>query len=261
MGNQPPFRPDELLTPPMQGTAFVHFLQREKTRKYPAAPPFLHALIRGELSIEQLRMWVQDLYPYWNEGLVFATGAVYIKTNDEPSRTQMLRRMVDLEGKEVVNDLTGATTPAYEELWLRFGEGIGLERDEVLEWQQFTRTYFSMRTLMTYSRYWDWTWLDGVATWYAADLFWREHYAAVRQALLDRYGVAPDSLEFFDVLLSDLATHLPWEEQGLAYWACTTERQLTAARAFRERLDIEYQLLFALNEARAAERLPFQVPA
>ena len=29
------------------------------------------------------------------------------------------------------------------------------------------------------------------------------------------------------------ATHLPWEEEALAYWACTTERQLTAARAFR----------------------------
>ena len=261
MGNQPPFRPDELLTPPMQGTTFVHFLQREKTRKYPSAPPFLHALVRGELSIEQLRMWVQDLYPYWNEGLVFATGAVYIKTNDEPSRTQMLRRMVDLEGKEVVNDLTGATTPAYEELWLRFGEGIGISREEVLEWRQFTRTYFSMRTLMTYSRYWDWTWLDGVATWYAADLYWREYYGAARQALVDRYGVAEHALEFFDVLLGDLATHLPWEEEALAYWACTTERQLTAARAFRERLDIEYQLLFALNDARTAERLPFQVPA
>ena len=78
---------------------------------------------------------------------------------------------------------------------------------------------------------------------------------------MDRYGVAPDALEFFDVLLSDLATHLPWEEEALAYWACTTERQLTAARAFRERLDIEYQLLVALNEARTAERLPFQVPA
>ena len=261
MGNQTPFRPDELMAPPMQGTAFVHFLRREKTRKYPAAPPFIQALCRGELTMDQVWMWVKDLYPYWGDGLAYATGAIYIKTNDEPLRTHMLRRMVDVEGKDTVADLTDWTTPAYEELWFRFGEGIGLSRGEVLEWPQFTRTFFSMRTLMTYSRYWDWTWLDGIATWYAADLYWREHYGAARQALSTKYGVADHALEFFDVLLEDVSSHVSWEEEGLAYWACTTERQLTAARAFRERLDIEYQLLLALNVARTSERLPFQTPA
>ncbi len=261
MGNQTPFRPDELMAPPMQGTAFVHFLRREKTRKYPAAPPFIQALCRGELTMDQVWMWVKDLYPYWGDGLAYATGAIYIKTNDEPLRTHMLRRMVDVEGKDTVADLTDWTTPAYEELWFRFGEGIGLSRGEVLEWPQFTRTFFSMRTLMTYSRYWDWTWLDGIATWYAADLYWREHYGAARQALSTKYGVADHALEFFDVLLEDVNSHVSWEEEGLAYWACTTERQLTAARAFRERLDIEYQLLLALNVARTSERLPFQTPA
>ena len=190
MGNQTPFRPDELMAPPMQGTAFVHFLRREKTRKYPAAPPFIQALCRGELTMDQVWMWVKDLYPYWGDGLAYATGAIYIKTNDEPLRTHMLRRMVDVEGKDTVADLTDWTTPAYEELWFRFGEGIGLSRGEVLEWPQFTRTFFSMRTLMTYSRYWDWTWLDGIATWYAADLYWREHYGAARQALSTKYGIA-----------------------------------------------------------------------
>ena len=261
MGNQTPFRPDELMAPPMQGTAFVHFLRREKTRKYPAAPPFIQALCRGELTMDQVWMWVKDLYPYWGDGLAYATGAIYIKTNDEPLRTHMLRRMVDVEGKDTVADLTDWTTPAYEELWFRFGEGIGLSRGEVLEWPQFTRTFFSMRTLMTYSRYWDWTWLDGIATWYAADLYWREHYGAARQALSTKYGIADQALEFFDVLLEDVNSHVSWEEEGLAYWACTTERQLTAARAFRERLDIEYQLLLALNVARTSERLPFQTPA
>ena len=261
MGNQTPFRPDELMAPPMQGTAFVHFLRREKTRKYPAAPPFIQALCRGELTMDQVWMWVKDLYPYWGDGLAYATGAIYIKTNDEPLRTHMLHRMVDVEGKDTVADLMDWTTPAYEELWLRFGEGIGLSRGEVLEWPQFTRTFFSMRTLMTYSRYWDWTWLDGIATWYAADLYWREHYGAARQALSTKYGVADHALEFFDVLLEDVNSHVSWEEEGLAYWACTTERQLTAARAFRERLDIEYQLLLALNVARTSERLPFQTPA
>jgi hypothetical protein len=81
------------------------------------------------------------------------------------------------------------------------------------------------------------------------------------KALKETYGVADDALEFFRVLLEDVESHITWEEEGLAYWACTTERQLTAARAFRERLDIEDQLLVAVETARTAERLPFQTPA
>ena len=100
-----------------------------------------------------------------------------------------------------------------------------------------------------------------VATWYAADLQWKEHYPKVMAALKDIYNVSEGALEFFRVLLEDVDSHITWEEEGLAYWACTTERQLTAARAFRERLDIEDQLLVAVETARTAERLPFQTPA
>jgi pyrroloquinoline quinone (PQQ) biosynthesis protein C len=260
MGSQLPLGPKALAAAPLQSAAFIAFLKREKQRKYPAPTAFLDSLIKGELSMDEIRLWVKDFYPYWDEGLTYATGAIYVKTNDEPLRTHMLRRMVDVEGEELVNDLVGWTTPAYEELWLRFGEGLGLDRAEITGFQQFTRTYMSMHTLMTYSRFWDWTWLDGIATWYAADLQWQEYYPQVITALKETYGVSDDALEFFRVLLEDVESHITWEEEGLAYWACTTERQLTAARAFRERLDIEDQLYVALETSRTAERLPFQVP-
>jgi len=55
-------------------------------------------------------------------------------------------------------------------------------------------------------------------------------------------------------------SHLPWEEETLAYWACTKERQLTAARAFRNRLDIEYQLLLPVYMAATTDQMPLQVP-
>jgi pyrroloquinoline quinone (PQQ) biosynthesis protein C len=261
MGSQLPYSPEDLAVPAKSGADFIAFLKAEKQRKYPDGPAFLKAVADGAASMDDIRMWVKDLYDYWDEGLVYSIGAIYVKTNDEPSRTHMLRRMVDVEGEEIVNDLMGWDTPAYEELWLRFGEGVGLTREDVTGWQQFTRTYFSMRTLMTYSRFWDWTWLDGIATWYAADLHWREHYTKVRDALKETYGVSDEALEFFRVLLEDIDSHIGWEEEALAYWACTTERQLSAARAFRERLDIEDQLLVAVQEARIADRLPFQTPA
>jgi pyrroloquinoline quinone (PQQ) biosynthesis protein C len=230
-------------------------------RKYPEQPPFLQALCDGVLDTRALQFWIKDQYRYWDEALVYSTGAIYIKTNDEPLRTHMLRRMVDIEGEAVVEDLSGLTTPAYEELWLRLGEGLGVRREEVSDWRTFTRTHFAMSTLRTYSRYWDWSWLDGLATFYAVDLHWREYYGKVRDALADHYHVDDRALEFFSVLLADTESHIPWEEEALAYWPCTTERQLTAARSFRERLDIENQLLVALEQARTEEKLPYQVPA
>jgi pyrroloquinoline-quinone synthase len=260
MGSQVPFTPEDLKAAPKSGADFVKSLQAERKRKYSEAPPFLAAIISGEATKEDLQLWVKDFYPYWDEGLVYATGAIYTKNNDEPTRTQMLRRLVDIEGKEIVNDLTGWTTPAYEELWLRFGEGLGLDRSEVSEFQQFTRTYMAMRALMTYSRHWEWNWLDGIATWYAADLNWKEYYPLIRASLKEKYNVPEGALEFFDVFRDDVESHITWEEEALTYWPCTTERQLAAARAFRERLDIEDQLFVALNAARTGDRMPFQVP-
>lgn len=261
ISSQIPSRPEDLKDPPLEGTAFVRFLQEEMKRKYPEPPPFFQALYAGRLDRDALRLWVKDLYSYWDDALVYSTGAIYIKTNDEPLRTHMLRRMVDIEGEVVTEDLSGLTTPAYEELWLRFGEGLDLSRDDIASWRPFTRTFYAMSTLRTYSRYWDWTWLDGLATFYAADLHWREYYRRAHEALRDIYKVDERSLEFFPVLLGDTESHVPWEEEALAHWTCTTERQLTAARAFRERLDIENQLVVALDVAVTEGKLPYQVPA
>ena len=111
MGNQTPFGPNELSKPAVTGAAFIAFLHEEKKRKCSTPPPFLQAMYDGNLTQEDLIMWVKDLYPYWSEALVYSIGAIYIKTNDEPLRTQMLRRMVDVEGKDVAVSYTHLTLP------------------------------------------------------------------------------------------------------------------------------------------------------
>lgn len=260
MPSQPPFRPEHLAGPPMEGPAFVDFLKAEKQRKYPEPPAFYQALYDGQVEREDLQLWVKDLYHYWDYGVVYSTGAIFIKNNDPETRQQILRRMVDIEGEAVVNDMTGWTTPSWEELWLQFGEAIGVSRQEVQEWRPFTRTHFSISTLCTYSRYWDWSWLDGIGTLYAFDLHTRECMSRAEEALRVKCGVPEEGLKFFRTILEDVDTQIPWEERALAYWCCTTERQLSAARAFRERLGIENQLLVAIEQARTQATLPFQVP-
>jgi pyrroloquinoline-quinone synthase len=218
--SQIPFGPDDLKDPPLPGRDFVDSLQEQRVTRYPSPPPIYEKLYSGELSREQVQVWVKDLYTYWDR-LYFSTGAIYVKTNDEPTRTHILRMLVDIEGEEIVNDLTGWTTPAYEEMWLRLGEGLGLRRNEITEWKPFARTEWALSTLAMYSRWWEWSWLDGVASLYAFDLHNREYLDRAHTALRDHYGLSERSLEFFRVFHEDSAQHIEWEEEALAYWACT----------------------------------------
>src|SRR5690606_6045714 len=149
------------------------------------------------LSDDSLALWAKNMYYYWDHLLQFSTAAIFIKTNDEATRTQMLKKLVCIEGRNVVNDLVGWTTPAYEELWLRFGEALGLSRNEITSWEPFTRSYFAASTLNLCSRWWEWSWLDGVASFYAGDQLGKELMAGAEVALRTHHGVANEHLEFF----------------------------------------------------------------
>ncbi len=255
-----PYGPEDLKEPALSGDDYIQYLQHERVKKNAETPPLYQSIRDGKYSKDHLKLWVKDMYLYWDYALVYSTGAIYVKTNDEEVRTQILRKLVDIEGKEVVKDLTGWTTPAYEELWLRFGEGLGISREEILSWKSFTRSHYAMTTLCMLSRWWEWTWLDGVASLYAGDLHGRDTLRGVGAAMKMHYDIPDKSLDIFRVLEEDEASHIPWEEKALGHWCCTRERQLTAARAFRKRLDIENQLLVAPHRAATSEQMPLQIP-
>jgi pyrroloquinoline quinone (PQQ) biosynthesis protein C len=260
MMNHPPYSAEDLKAPPLSGPEFIKLLATQRQQKYPEPPPFYQALFDGSLKREFLELWVKNMYYYWDYAVQFSTGSIFVKTNEEATRTHILHKLVCIEGKEIVNDLVGWTTPAYEELWLRLGEGIGLNREEITDWKVFTRSYYAISTLSLCSRWWEWSWLDGIASFYAGDQLGKELMSRAGEALKQHYGVEDSHLEFFKAFVGDVTADIPWEEACLAEWACTTERQLTAARAFRYRLDIEYQIVEPLRTASTGAPLPVQVP-
>ena len=260
MLNHPPYNADDLKDPPLPGPEFIALLHRQRAERYPEPPPLYQLLYDGSLTRDDLQLWAKNHYYYLDHGLQFSTAALYIKNNDEASRTHELRKLVKIEGRDIVNDLVGWTTPAYEELWMRFCEGLGLQREEVTAWRNFTRSYFAVSTLSLCTRWWEWSWLDGIAGLFAGDLLARDTMGKAGEALRTRYGIAEEHLEFFDRFAQDSEEDLGWEEATLAEWACTTERQLTAARAFRYRLDIDYQYVQPVHAAITTGELPVQVP-
>jgi pyrroloquinoline quinone (PQQ) biosynthesis protein C len=256
---QIPYGPEELSVAPMSGSDYVKHLDETVWERCSDLPQFYARLVAGELSKDDLQVWVKDRYPYWDATLYYSTGAAFVKTNYEPTRTELLRKLVDIEGKDVVNDVNGWETPDYEELWLRLGEALGTARAAVDSWKPFTRSFLADDTLRTFSRWWEWSWLYCIGSMYAGDLFITQWAAPVRSALASHYGLSLDALVFFDAVVTDAVSHLKWESATLAHWACTTERQLTAARALRTRLDIESQLLIATERASRRDWL-FQIP-
>lgn len=258
--SQLPFTPDDLAAPALGATEFLDHLASDFARKTATPPLVYEALIAGRLDAEHLHAWVKDMYLYWDT-LYFSTGGVFIKTNEPKTREGLLRKLVEVEGRIVVNDVSPEwTNPAYEEMWLALADGLGVARADVTEWRTFTRSYFSVSTLCLYARGWEWSWLDGLANLYAADRFYLEFFPKVGAALRSHYGVSADAAHVFDAIVEDANENVVFESEALAYWACTTERQLTAARAFRERIDIEYQVLESLNEFITTGEVPFQIP-
>ncbi|HUY05907.1 MAG TPA: hypothetical protein VMU99_01435 [Acidimicrobiales bacterium] len=258
--SQLPFGPADLDKSALSSTAFLEILDSDFGRKTAVVPRVYEQIISGSLDLENLKCWIKDMYCYWDT-LYFSTGGIFIKTNEPKTREGMLRKLVEVEGRVIVNDVVPSwTNQAYEELWLRFALGVGLERDEVTSWQTFTRSYFSISTLCLYSRGWEWSWLDGIANLYAADRFYIEYFPKISQSLRENYKVPHDALMVFEAVVADAMENIHFESEALSYWACTTERQLTAARAFRERIDIEHQLLTSVNELIDSGELPFQIP-
>jgi len=259
MAQQPPLTPEQLKAPPLAGTAFIAQLQQQKAQKYPALPPLYQAISSGTLEREYLEGWIKDTYYYW-DNLYQSIGGCFVKINHEELRSQLLVKVVNAEGKELGHEWNGSTTPAYEELWLRMGEAMGIPRAETLAWKPFTRTYFAITTRILYSSGYEWTWLDGVASLYAADLHMYECMSRAHEALRTHYNVPESALEFFRAYLPDTEHDLEWERENLEYLCCTTERQHTAGRAFRETLDIENQVAVSVWLAREAEKAGNQVP-
>ena len=120
--------------------------------------------------------------------------------------------------------------------------------------------YFAVSTLELCTRWWEWSWLDGIAGLFASDLLARDTMAKAGKVLQTQHGIAEEHLEFFQRMSEDSEEDLGWEEATLAEWACTTERQLTAARAFRYRLDIDYQYVQPVHAAITTGEFPVQVP-
>lgn len=104
---------------------------RETMRKrFPRPHPVRQLLLTGRLTKEQLQWWVKNQFHEFRNIHRFF-GIRYHKCPIPELRRALLENMVEEEGE----DLFGGKYPGHAELWVRFAEGTGIGREEILTYE------------------------------------------------------------------------------------------------------------------------------
>jgi pyrroloquinoline-quinone synthase len=107
----------------------VEEIDARVARQHLLQHPFYQAWSRGELTMDALRDYAAQ---YYHHVAAFPTylSAVHAQTEDAVVRRQVLANLIDEEAGE----------PNHPELWLRFAESLGLEREAVKRTAQWNAT-------------------------------------------------------------------------------------------------------------------------
>jgi pyrroloquinoline-quinone synthase len=105
-------------------------LQNVLQQRHPRPHPIRQLLLSGRLTKEQLRWWARNQFHEFRNIHRFF-GVRYQKCPIPELRRLLLENMVEEEGE----DLFGGKYPSHRELWIRFAEGIGVSRDDILNYE------------------------------------------------------------------------------------------------------------------------------
>jgi pyrroloquinoline-quinone synthase len=152
--------------------------------------PFCVKLVRGGWSLKQLQAWVKEdfhakVQTLRNDAYIVATAP----------NLEELQEQLKVLISECGEDLAGGKYPSHPELWLRFAEGLGLKREEVVRSEPSPL----MQVILDAERYKSMKQNVGDLP---ANLRVGEKINALvhpvwAEALRDKYHVPPEALEFF----------------------------------------------------------------
>jgi pyrroloquinoline-quinone synthase len=155
--------------------------------------PTIDKIERGELTHAQLRHWATQLF-IGNKGHnANILGLIYAKCDDFPARKAIVENLIE----EELGRVSGANR-SHPELYLEFGEALGIPRDQLLHAPMTTDA-----TAMVHWMYW----LADSKPWYVtlagislgSELFNPDAYERVIDGLKRNYKLSDDALLFFTV--------------------------------------------------------------
>ena len=187
---------------------------RAKGKRYHIHHPYHVAMNGGGLTREQVQGWVYNRY-YYQLSIPLKDAALMSNCPDREVRREWIQRILDHDGRQ--GDEGGI------EAWLRLGEAVGLERDEVM----------SLRHVLPGVRHA----VDAYVN-FARTRPWQESVTASLTELF-----AP---EIHKERLATWPEHYPWiDAEGYGYF----RKRLKEARR-----DVEFALRFTLDHYTTREQ-------
>ncbi len=193
--------------------------------------PFYAAWTEGSLTIEALREYTKQ---YWHHIVAEPqyVSAVHAHCPDMSDRQQLLENLIE-EERGPVN---------HPELWLRFGEALGLGRDEIVGSVALPETAALIATYRKLCGSDDF--VDGVTALYSYESQVPAVAAAKIASLRTHYGVTDErSLAFFNIHLEADVVHSDIGRQMIAKYATDERTQERARRASVEAADALWRIL------------------
>ncbi len=165
----------------------------ERNNRTLRSHPTIEKIERGELSDAQLRHWATQLFIGNKAHNANILGLIYAKCDDFPARKAIVENLIE----EELGRVSGANR-SHPELYLEFGEAIGIPRAELLG--------ASMSADATAMMHWMY-WLAESKPWYVtlagislgSELFNPDAYVRVIDGLSRHYKLSDDALLFFSV--------------------------------------------------------------
>jgi pyrroloquinoline-quinone synthase len=196
--------------------------------------PFYNAWSRGELTREALQRYAEQYY-HWVYAFPTWISAAHSNATDFGMRQELLANLMDEEqGSE-----------NHPELWLRFCDALGLDRDRVTSAALLPETSAAIAAMRRVCR--DEPAVAGVAALYAYESQQPEVMRVKREGLRDQYGVAAGH-DYFEVHERLDVEHSEAERAMIAAHAAGHEAAIEPA--VQTALDATYALLDGIERLR-----------
>jgi pyrroloquinoline-quinone synthase len=197
--------------------------------------PFYTRWREGTLPVEAIQEYTRQYYAF-ESAFPRLLSAIHTRTEDPVVRQSLLDNRWDEEHGEV----------NHAELWLRFAEGMGVDRDQVKDADPNEGTKALMAT------YWglatDGVPASGIAAMYAYEAQVPEVATEKINGLRDRYGIEDQrTLAFFTVHSTLDLEHSSHERESIRRTTATDEDADAAVAATKKALDAWWGFLDAVN--------------
>jgi len=199
--------------------------------------PFYRAWQAGKLSLDDLRYYAKAYYPHVAAFPRYVSAA-HSGSEDLKTRQMLLENLIEEErGPE-----------NHPELWLRFCEGLGLKRDDVVGADVPAETKACVERFMALAKQGT---LEGMSALYAYESQIPGVSRTKLEGLKAFYGIeGGEATKFFEVHESADVWHSQQEKEGISTLAVSDEDKSKSKASVKEACDAVWKLLDGVVEAR-----------